>query len=251
MKQIQKLFLFAIGAILLVANAHAGRWITRDPMEVQEHMERDPHPFLDLNPYTFVGNNPISNVDPYGLAFGDWWDPRTYSPGYAQLKGQTDTQDQLKRMGYDSMSEYQLDHPGYGGTMTSGNLDAVAGTASIAGESANLYVIAATSVTPTAIGGRAACKLTQKGLEHIAERHLFTSGAQKAGKFAEDMGARAIRDLVNEAIAKGAASADRFGRTAFEYDFGRVIGTDIGGNPANTLRVVVEPNGTVVTAFPK
>ena len=26
----------------------------------------------------FVGNNPISRVDPYGLAIGDWWDARTY-----------------------------------------------------------------------------------------------------------------------------------------------------------------------------
>jgi len=38
---------------------------------------------------------------------------------------------------------------------------------------------------------------------------------------------------------------------AYEYDFGRAIGTDMSGNPANTLRVVLEPNGTVVTAFPK
>ena len=46
MKQTQKLLLFVAAAILLAANAHAGRWITRDPMEVQEHMERDPHAFL-------------------------------------------------------------------------------------------------------------------------------------------------------------------------------------------------------------
>ena len=92
MKQIQKLFLFALGAILLVANAHAGRWITRDPMEVQEHMERDPHPFLDLNPYTFVRNNPLSYFDPDGrnaVAYVDaqgrkwWWGPYDRTPsGY-------------------------------------------------------------------------------------------------------------------------------------------------------------------------
>jgi hypothetical protein len=28
-----------------------------------------------------VGNNPIGNVDPFGLAYGDWWDPRTYGLG--------------------------------------------------------------------------------------------------------------------------------------------------------------------------
>lgn len=92
MKQIQKLFLFALGAILLVANAHAGRWITRDPMEVQAHMERDPHAFLDLNAYTFVRNNPLGYFDPDGrnaVAYVDaqghkwWWGPYDKTPpGY-------------------------------------------------------------------------------------------------------------------------------------------------------------------------
>jgi len=36
----------------------------------------------------------------------------------------------------------------------------------------------------------------------------------------------------------------------FEYDFGRAIGTDIAGNSATSLRVVVNPAGKVVTAFP-
>jgi len=67
MKRIQPFYRVLAGVILLAANLHAGRWITRDPMDILEHMERDPHPFLDLNPYTFVGNNPINNIDPYGL----------------------------------------------------------------------------------------------------------------------------------------------------------------------------------------
>jgi hypothetical protein len=40
-------------------------------MEVQEHMERDPHPFLDLNPYTFCLNNPVNFIDPFGLSERD------------------------------------------------------------------------------------------------------------------------------------------------------------------------------------
>ena len=92
MKQTQKLLLFVAAAILLAANAHAGRWITRDPMEVQEHMERDPHAFLDLNPYTFVRNNPLKYFDLNGLnavAYVDaqgnkwWWGPYDKTPpGY-------------------------------------------------------------------------------------------------------------------------------------------------------------------------
>jgi len=36
-----------------------------------------------------VGNNPVNWVDPYGLARGDWWDPRTYVPSPANPGGVT------------------------------------------------------------------------------------------------------------------------------------------------------------------
>jgi hypothetical protein len=42
-----------------------------------------------------------------------------------------------------------------------------------------------TSVAPTAAGTRCIARLTQQGLERIAERHLFTTGAKNAGKFAK------------------------------------------------------------------
>lgn len=32
-------------------------------MKIPEHMERDPHPFLDLNPYTFEADDPIDWFD--------------------------------------------------------------------------------------------------------------------------------------------------------------------------------------------
>jgi hypothetical protein len=43
-------------------------WPNRDPIEESGR----------LNLYGFVGNNPLRWVDPYGLDYGDWWDPRTW-----------------------------------------------------------------------------------------------------------------------------------------------------------------------------
>ena len=94
--------------------------------------------------------------------------------------------------------------------------------------------------------------LTQQGLEHIVERHWFTSGAKNAGKFAEGTMGRDLKSMIQEATSTGTSRANTFNRpgTIFEKDFGTAIGTDIGGNPATKLRVVVRPDGTVVTAFP-
>ncbi len=83
-------FCFAV-IILLAANANAGRWLTRDPIEF---MERDPKPampsnfssdesarpsIMEINSkslYTFVDNNPINEVDPLGL--WNLWAPWTW-----------------------------------------------------------------------------------------------------------------------------------------------------------------------------
>jgi RHS repeat-associated protein len=45
-----------------------GRFISEDPVEFAG----------GVNFYAYVGNSPINFVDPFGLARGDWWDPRSY-----------------------------------------------------------------------------------------------------------------------------------------------------------------------------
>ena len=94
--------------------------------------------------------------------------------------------------------------------------------------------------------------LTQKGLNHILARHAFSSTAKGAGKFAQGTTTEQLKNLINTATTKGAFRPNTFNRpgTIAEFNFGRTIGTSINGNAATNLRVVVSPNGSVITAFP-
>lgn len=38
--------------------------------------------------------------------------------------------------------------------------------------------------------------------------------------------------------------------TIFEHDFGNTMGTNAGGSATSRLRVVVDPEGNMITAFP-
>jgi RHS repeat-associated protein len=70
---------------------NTGRWLNRDPLASQplevtfrlrngtlKTQEIPGELIVGPNLYQFVGNNSIQFVDPYGLDYGDWWDPRTW-----------------------------------------------------------------------------------------------------------------------------------------------------------------------------
>jgi hypothetical protein len=94
--------------------------------------------------------------------------------------------------------------------------------------------------------------LTQKRLEHIVERHWATSGhnTPPAGKFMAGMTARRLKEMIRIAAEGGTWQPARGRRLQIEYDFGHTIGVDWYRNPATRLRVIVEPDGEVVTAYP-
>ena len=97
-----------------------------------------------------------------------------------------------------------------------------------------------------------AAKVTQKCLDHIIDRHWFTSKAKGAGKFAQEITVNDLKEMIEITSSKGKLKANTNDRpgTIAEYNFGRTIGTTIDGYPASRLRVVIAPDGYVITAFP-
>ena len=79
MKTIQKITLAITTTIIVVADAQAGRWLSRDPIEEGAgFVQRDPMPQWKFftpkqnepNLYTFVRNDPLSRFDFLGLCAG-------------------------------------------------------------------------------------------------------------------------------------------------------------------------------------
>jgi hypothetical protein len=94
--------------------------------------------------------------------------------------------------------------------------------------------------------------LTEKAFRHIMERHWPDNTAPGAGKFQSGITEDGLRALISEAVRNGHSRINTNGRPGviYEYDFHRQIGTNIDGQPATRLRVVVNKRNQVVTAFP-
>lgn len=76
MNAMHKAVLTVTAAVIVAANAHAGRWLSRDPIEEGAgFVQRDPMPEFEpiLEPrnepylYVFVGNDAVNSIDPFGL----------------------------------------------------------------------------------------------------------------------------------------------------------------------------------------
>ena len=81
MNAIQKVAFLITTTIVVAADAHAGRWLSRDPIqEGTGFVQRDPFPPMSLVPkqrnepnlYGFVRNNPIGAIDKHGLVTGSF-----------------------------------------------------------------------------------------------------------------------------------------------------------------------------------
>lgn len=87
------------------------------------------------------------------------------------------------------------------------------------------------------------------GLEHIMYRHSANSGFSDVSRYAPGTTGRAIVGYVDEALRYGTVSPSGTTGHFIEHNLGRVIGTDIRGNPTSSIRVIVR-DGIIQTAFP-
>jgi hypothetical protein len=95
--------------------------------------------------------------------------------------------------------------------------------------------------------------LSARAMQHIVARHGPDSHAPGAGKYASGTTPDMIRAMIVEAVRRGRPRPDTNGRpgTLYDYEFPSDIGTSIDGRPTRRLRVVVGPDGGVITAFPR
>lgn len=98
----------------------------------------------------------------------------------------------------------------------------------------------------------AAPRLSQARLDHIVARHWPTAGtSSRVSKFADGTSLTDLNNMIAAALQYGAARPNTNGRlgTIYEIDLGRIIGVS-GGHTTSRLRVVVNGEGEIWTAFP-
>jgi hypothetical protein len=95
--------------------------------------------------------------------------------------------------------------------------------------------------------------ISERAMQHILARHGPESDAPGAGKYAPGTTPEMIRAMITEAVQRGRPSHNTNGRpgTLYDYGFPGDIGTTIDGRPTRRIRVVVAPDGGVITAFPR
>jgi len=86
------------------------------------------------------------------------------------------------------------------------------------------------------------------GMEHILYCHSVGSGFANVSRYAQGTTARSIVGYVDDALRYGTVTPNGAGYMV-EHNLGRVIGTNIAGDAASSIRVFVR-DGVIQTAFP-
>ena len=87
---------------------------------------------------------------------------------------------------------------------------------------------------------------------HVMPRHGPGTEGNGGGTFSEGTTPNDIQSMIDDTVENGSARPNTGGRagTIFEQDLGSPIGTNINGQESSSLRVVLNEDGTLKTAFP-
>ncbi|WP_336293531.1 hypothetical protein [Cronobacter dublinensis] len=97
---------------------------------------------------------------------------------------------------------------------------------------------------------------TKKGWKHIYYRHFKKKSPRWGHKSKFEVGdEQDLRKIIEKTVRKGNESFQEFGRTAYEHDFGKVVGSRINKQTGaieyqTKARVILDKFGEIVTAFP-
>ena len=86
-------------------------------------------------------------------------------------------------------------------------------------------------------------------IEHIMYRHAFKSGWSGVSRFAQGTSVRDVKNLVSAALRNGTISQKKSGFDVV-YNAGRTIGTDTNGIGTTFLKVHVNGQGIIRSAYP-
>ena len=89
-------------------------------------------------------------------------------------------------------------------------------------------------------------------MDHIMERHGPGTEGNGAGTFSQGTSPDDIQSMIDDTVQNGASRANTGGRAGqiFEQTFGSPIGTNGSGAVSSSLRVVLNGDGGLTTAFP-
>lgn len=210
-----------------------GAFITSDPIG---------HASGETNLYGYVGGDPVNLTDPTGLC--PWCVVGAVIVGKAALGAAIDLGGQAIANIVDGCGPFQDIN------LTSLGMSAALGVIVPGGGSAAKGADEAASAVRALPRGTA--RLNQERLDHIVLRHWSTSGPADVGKFASNTSLRDLRSMIDTTARQGGFRPNTRNRPGhiFEHDFGRVIGRNGDGQATSQLRVVVDPDGSVRTAFP-
>ena len=206
-----------------------GRWFAQDPL-TEEYFSTSPYVFCIGNSLKYVDTNGLSITDTLQLAPAVIIAPQPY-------RSQDIIWDFIPMYSYAVDADIAFQNRRYGEWIK----NVILGTAD------GLLFLAGSPLLKA--GGKF---IKPKALKHIRKAHWFNSGMKNKGKFLKGITEKQLQQMIDITMKNGKKSINMTpnGGFVYIYDFGQIIGTSRYGKSATRLKVVIDKNNELVTAFP-